>query len=143
MAIIKNKKGWIRVLEAFIAIVMLLGFVLIMLGQITSNAKKNSLTQENNIKILRGIETNLTLRNAVLISDVPKNSNETGFPTELKNYVGNNLLSGEECRLYICSPESNCEMLSLNKEVYSSQILIFSNSTYYSPRKLKIFCYDA
>lgn len=142
MVIIENKKGWIKVLEAFMAIVMLLGFVLLMLGQMNSNTNKTSLTEKNNIKILRGVETNLTLRNAVLLSEVPKTSNETGFPTELKNYVGKNSLSGEECLLSVCAPESNCEMSDITKQVYSSEILIFSNSTYYSPRKLKIFCYD-
>ncbi len=137
-----NKKGWIKIVEAFMAIVLLLGFLLIMIAQVNKSSVDTSLTEKNNVKILNGIETNQTLRNSVLSSSVPAYSNET-FPTDLETYLGNNTLSGQYCFLYICGAESECNFKeNVNTDVYSSEILITSNLTLYSPRKLKVFCYD-
>jgi len=140
----KQKKGWIRIVEAFMAIVLLLGFVFVILIQVNPFSKGTSLLKTNNIKILKVIETNFSLRNLVLASSPPINSNETNFPSELNESLIKNTLSGETCFLYICSVESECNLNEdIQKEVYSSEILIFSNETLYSPRKLKVFCYDA
>lgn len=137
-----NKKGWIKIVEAFMAIVLLMGFLFVMLGQINKNNDKTYLTEENNIKILNGIETNQSLRNLVLSADVPSYSNKT-FPSDLENYLGNSTLPGQYCFLYICGAESECNFKeNINSNVFSSEILITSNATVYNPRKLKVFCYD-
>jgi len=141
-----NKKGWIKIIEAFMAIVLLLGFLMVLLVQINKNNQNNSLVEDNNLKILKGIETNQSLKSSALSTSIPSNSNETsGFPDDLKNYLGNSTFSGQNCLLYICEVEGECNLNNeiKEKEVYSSEVLIFSNLTYYSPRKLKVFCYDA
>jgi len=140
----KNKKGWIKIVEAFMAIALLLGFLMVMLVQINKNNQNNSLIEENNLKILRGIETNQTLRNAVLSSVIPSNSTGTGFSPELNSFLSDNTLLGQNCVLYICEVDNECNLeTEINEEIFSSEVLIFSNPTKYSPRKLKVFCYNA
>lgn len=138
-----NKKGWIRIVEAFMAIVILLGFLLLMLGQMNKSNNSNSAIEENNAKILSGIESNLTLRNEVLSSSVPINSSSPGFSPILLNYLNNNTLPVESCLMNICPPESECQLSSEpNSNIYSSEVLVSANATLYSPRKVKVFCYN-
>jgi len=104
----KQKKGWIRIVEAFMAIVLLLGFVFVILIQLNPSSKGTSLLEKNNIKILKVIETNSSLRNLVLASNPPANSTEANFSSELNESLTKNTLSGETCFLYICSVEDEC-----------------------------------
>jgi len=140
----KNKKGWIKIVEVFMAIALLLGFLMVIIWAMDRSEKNMFLTEENNIKILKGIEIEPSLRNSVLSLEIPSYSDEENFPTELEEYLSNNTFLGQECLLYVCEATGECNMeVDLNKEIYSSEILIFSNLTSYSPRKLKVFCYNA
>jgi len=140
----KNKKGWIKIVEVFMAIALLLGFLMVIIWAMDRSEKNMFLTEENNIKILKGIEIEPSLRNSVLSLEIPSYSDGENFPTELEEYLSNNTLLGQECLLYVCEATGECNMeVDLNKEIYSSEILIFSNLTSYFPRKLKVFCYNA
>ena len=142
MRILVNKKGWIKVVEAFMAIIFLLGFVMIVLMVYNNSERDRNSLQKNNLVILNGIETQDSLRNEVFSAPFPSYSNNSGFSPILKNYLGNNSLQGENCSLYICSLEDICNFNeNIVGNVYSSEVLFFANSSSYSPRKLKIFCY--
>ena len=138
----KNKKGWIKVIEAFVAIVFLLGLLMVILTQYHFSDGGKSLIEENNHLILRGIETNVTLRNSAFSAGLPSYSNESGFPMGIKTYVDEKVLPGEACFLYICSLDDLCLLKGeVEIDVYSYETLIFSSSSLYSPRKIKVFCY--
>ena len=137
-----DKKGWIKIVEAFMAIVLLLSFLIVLLAQINDSDKEISAIEKNNFEILRGIETSPILRSEVLSLELPFNSSDGDIPPNLKEHIENKTLFEETCILYVCEINSLCEFNEdLEKEVYSSEVSIFSNSTVYSPRKLKIFCY--
>ncbi|MDP3966613.1 MAG: hypothetical protein Q8Q04_03715 [archaeon] len=137
-----NKKGWIKIVEAFLAVVFLLGILMIILTQYHYSDEEKSLLEENNYEILVGIETNISLRNSAFTASLPSYSNESGFPLNLKTYLDKNMLKNEFCFLYICSLDDVCLLKEeINKDVYSSEILLFSSTSSYSPRKLKVFCY--
>ncbi len=142
MRILVNKKGWIKVVEAFMAIVFLLGFVMIVLMVYNSSEKDANSLQKNNLVILNAIETQNNLRSEVFSASLPSYSNDSGFSPVLKSYLVNNSLYGENCSLYICSQTDICNFNeNVAGNVYSSEVLLFANSSSYSPRKLKIFCY--
>jgi hypothetical protein len=142
----KNKRGWIKILEAFLAITFVIGVLTIL----SLNHNKvvedtfNSRIQGEQADILYIIQTNNSLRNEVLsVSEIPLESNENGFPENLNNtFVGiipNNL----ECVLKICLVDSNCELNSYpeEKEIYVEKSIISSSQEVYNPTKLVVFCW--
>ncbi len=138
----KNRKGWIRIVESFMAIVILLGFVMVLLNQMNNFNEGKSLIEKNNLKILRNIETNLSLRNEALSLSLPSYFNNSGSSTNFEKYLSDKVLVGESCFLYFCDLISSCNLKTeVLKEVYSSEIFLYSDSSVYSPRKVKIFCY--
>ncbi|MCR4327802.1 MAG: hypothetical protein NUV46_04450 [Nanoarchaeota archaeon] len=135
-----NKKGWIKIVEAFLAIVILLGFLMVIITQYKYSNEERILIRENNAAILKNIEKDILLRDLVLSVALPSNSNEPGFPEELKTSLDERMFPGEVCVLNICEIESDCSILDIEKEVYSSEIFIFSGTSEYLPRKLKVSC---
>jgi len=138
-----RKKGWIQIVEAFMAISILLGFLMTILSYVDYERKDSALVSKRNFEILRGIETNSSLRHEVFLSDFPSNSVEEDFSPVLKSYLNGEVPVGEVCILYVCELESVCLFEGeVAEEIYSSEILFFAESNSYFPRKLKLFCYD-
>ncbi|NCO18401.1 hypothetical protein COU58_03635 [Candidatus Pacearchaeota archaeon CG10_big_fil_rev_8_21_14_0_10_32_42] len=135
----KNKKGWVKIIEAFVAILILLGFLMVIISQHRYSNEEKIFMKKNNAEILKGIETNSTLRNAILSESLPSNSSQPSFPENVKEYLLAKTLTGETCSLYICELGETCLMQDVGKETYSNEVLLFAGSTY-SPRKLKLFC---
>jgi len=135
----KNKKGWVKIIEAFVAILILLGFLMVIISQHRYSNEEKIFMKKNNAEILKGIETNSTLRNAILSESLPSNSSQPSFPENVKEYLLAKTLPGEICSLYICELGETCLMQDVGKETYSNEVLLFAGSTY-SPRKLKLFC---
>lgn len=139
----KSKKGWIRIVEAFIAILIIAGILLIVLGEGYISAKDNSEKIYNaQISMLREIQFNETLRgNAISEKILP-----------IKNNLGKRIPSYLNCTLNLCEINSICEInLDLEKDVYSQEAFIgsglFTDATGYSwlnyvPKKLKLFCWE-
>ena len=137
-----NKKGWIKIVEAFLAIVVLLGFLFIILAQYNFSDEGVVTLKENNDVLLEGIQSNSSLRNSVFSIETPAHSDDGGFPEDLKEYLEEETLAGSSCLLYICGIEDSCPIREeVSNDVYSSEVFIFSGTNVYSPRKLKIFCY--
>ena len=137
-----NKKGWIKIVEAFLAIVVLLGFLFIILAQYNFSNDEIGTIKENNDMVLNGIQSNSSLRNSVFSIETPAHSDDGGFPEDLKDYIEKETLAGSSCLLYICEIGDVCLLTEeASNEVYSSEAFIFSGTNVYSPRKLKIFCY--
>jgi len=138
---VKNKRAWIKIVEAFMAIALILGFLILLLNLKWSQSEDYSLLEKNNLEILRGIQGNSSLRANVFSSDVGLNSSSETFPESLRSYLDSNIIPGEACYLYICDLDSGCPVEVLpEKSVYASEVLLFATSSVYSPRKLKISC---
>lgn len=137
--IIRNKKGWIKVLEAFISIVLLLGLLFVI---VNTQERKNS-DEIHMIKIERIIEDiriNETLRNEIIIqSNLPIHSNQSGFSQTLKNFIESKNYDG--CSMGICESNDSCDLLeNIKGEVFTKESFFVGNDEMFSPRKLKIFC---
>lgn len=139
----KKKKGWIKIVEAFISVLFLMGVLLIIIGN--ENVKKNETTimHEREHEVILEISVNQTLRSEVLgQNNLPIKSTEVGFSQILKEHFNNSLSDTLECILLICSEENNCEgYTEIEEDIYAEQTLITANKTLYSPRILKILCY--
>ena len=146
----KSRKGWIRIVEAFLAILLVVSVLILVVNQEKkgSNDDASSRIYGYEIYILRGIELNNTLRNSVLnvndsiisvISD-----NESFFPADVKNFIiGASMVQGAlNCGAEICFTNGTCGFWkSIGKDLYAQRIFISSNLTVYNPRQLKVFCW--
>jgi len=147
--LIKSKRGWIRLVEVFIAILLLTG-VLFVVTSGGNSSKKNTLyieVSEKELAILRDIELNDTLRAEVLSVD------SGNLPIEWEDFDLSGLQnvkerityltpSNLECVAKICLINTVCIMNGLSDgDVYAKSVIISANSTVYSPRELKLFCF--
>ncbi|MBT4376120.1 hypothetical protein HOD29_01980 [archaeon] len=143
----KNKKAWIKIAEAFISILLIIGVLMAVLVYQNVN-KKNDLNEKINsqeISILNNIQTNKSLREDILgITSLPLDSNETLFPTLVKEELNNTILGELICKFAICPIEGECSVMGLpdDQEIFVKSVVISSSLEEYAPRKLNLFCYQ-
>jgi len=144
--VIKNKRGWIKLVEAFLSILLIGVIMSIVVTQQNTSVYSTSSTISNyEVYILRSIELNESLREditAVSASDLPLNWSDGGFPSALKDRIGNLTPSYLSCEAQICETEQICEFMGqTDKEIYAQKIFIASTYASYNPRQLKLFCW--
>jgi hypothetical protein len=145
---IKSKHGWIRLIEVFVAILLLTGVLLIVTDR--NNPSKESATSleisKKEISILRDIELNNTLRTEILnapLLPVEWSNFSVGLPN-VKNKIEYLTPPNFECTAKICWLNRACLMEGLSGEsIYAESVVISANLNKYSPRQLKIFCVEA
>ncbi|MFA5953541.1 MAG: hypothetical protein WC812_03035 [Candidatus Pacearchaeota archaeon] len=142
----KKKKAWIKIFEAFISLVFIVSIMFTV--SYTEKVNKYDLpnrVQEKQIEILHLIQVNDSLRKEILnVTQIPIESNETGFPEDLINLANDSIPESLECILKICHPESNCELnyYPEEREIYTQNVIISSSINQFNPRKLSIFCWE-
>lgn len=143
-----SKKAWIRVVEAFLsAMLVIVVIVLVVNQQQSSQANENTpqIYGAENLAI-RAVELNNTLRGEVIgipAADLPLNSENSTFPAELNNTINNEIPSSLACESQVCNATGVCDYWkSSNSAVYVQDVLITATPTDYSPRKLKLFCWE-
>ncbi len=139
-----NKRGWIKIIEAFIAILLITGVVLVVISRENiMNVDLYSEIYESQLITLRDIQMNSTLRQDVL--DVPTSveSDADEFPSQVKIRIEYFSLDSLECEAKICNMESICDIEDLpQKEIHAQSVAITSTSTTYKPKQLKLFCWS-
>jgi|APSaa5957512576_1039674.scaffolds.fasta_scaffold95021_1 hypothetical protein len=145
---IKNKRGWIKMVEAFVAIVLITTVLLLVLNQ--TKFQEKTLTEriyEEEIEILRIIQLDETLREEIMNIDYSSlpvlwpdfNSNDL---TNVKTKIDDKTPSGLECVAHLCSLESQCLLgEETSDQIYVQQALISSDLDDFSMRKIKLFCW--
>lgn len=147
---IKNKRGWLKIVEAFMAIMLVAAVLLTALndraGAMSEDEKEELYNEyyEEQILILKKIQLNDTLRNNVLgISDSDIPVNWSNMPEAVKTKISNEKPLYLNCSAKICSLNGECRMdEEIDEGVFVERLGIFSNSTHYNPRKLKLFCWE-
>jgi len=143
---LKNKRGWIRIVEAFVAILLITGVLLVLINKGYIGGKDISeKVYAFQLSALREIQLNDNLRNEVLNvpnSVIPLESNLPGFPPTVKSAIVKKTPSYLECKSKICFAERICSLDSyVEKDVYAEAVVISANLTNYNPRQVKIFCW--
>jgi hypothetical protein len=140
-----NKRAWVKLLEAFLAVSLII--VILSVNIYTIDKKNKDIKdqiQEKEFEILNIIQNNESLRESILnVSTIPVESNENGFPDNLKIFWNKTMINSIECILKICSPENICESVNYpsKKEIYVQSIIISSTKEKYSPLKIVSFCW--
>ena len=132
----ENKKGFVKIIEAATMILIITGLLLVYLN----NAQETSedITQdiyESQQSILRNIQSNDSMRSEILSAELDSEFDISGiYENRLINFF---------CKSKICSLNSNCEVGDeIEKDIYTQETIVSSDLGNYSPRKLKIFCWE-
>lgn len=130
----KNKKAWLRIVEAFIAIMIILGAVLVVLSKQTKKADISELVYERQNNILEIIANNESLREGVLSGETEK----------INNFIGLGLPSNWGYATSLCNIKEICGSSATpnDRDVYVSETIISANLTDYPDgrtQKLRFF----
>lgn len=125
----ENKKAWMKIVEAVIAIMIIVSVLIFMIVNAPRYGEQENLIEIQR-NILEQISSNNTLREDVLMDN---NESIIKFIQDVKPAYLN-------FTARICNVSDVCGMpFYINKEVYADEILISSTLTKYSPKKLKLF----
>jgi hypothetical protein len=146
--LMKNKRGWIRLIEVFIAILLITGVLLVVANRSTPSQEITTYEEisKKEISILRDIELNNTLRTAILNAQgLPLEWNSfTGELQNVKNRIEYLTPPNFQCEAKICWMDAICLMNGLSDEnVYAETVIISADLNKYSPRQLKLFCIES
>jgi hypothetical protein len=126
-----NKKAWLRILEAVIAITLIVGTIIYIMSTNAPRKDISSSVYEKEKYILELISNNNTLRGDI-ISNKYYNVNST---------VRSLIPATWDFDTKICTLEDICNKLDIpiEKDIYASEVVVASNETKYDPKKLRLF----
>lgn len=141
-----NKKGWLRILEAGIAILLIFGVVLIIATQRGTKVSSQDFTQETK-SILEEIAKNNSLRSQVLKYDLTQSetsSSNAQILSNLRTFIGSRIRQTYlEFEIKICDPSKNCYLDPYpdTENIYTSDRIISTNpdESLFKPKRIKIF----
>jgi len=145
----KNKKAWVRIVEAFIAILLIVGVLLIVINK-GYVGKKDLSEKIYNIQktILRDIELDNSLRQEIVridleISESVELAEDINTYAKLENYFKN--YPYLEWRAMVCNLDEICvlkEEVEVEKDIYAQAVAIIATTQEYNPNQLKLFCWE-
>jgi len=127
---IRGKRAWLKIVEAFLACMIIAAAILIILERQTSPPSIDENVYERQTQILDFISKNESLREKIILND----SDEV-------NAIISKMIPGNwNFTTNICNLEDICSAnVPKDREVYSTEILVTSTLTKYSPKKLRFF----
>lgn len=134
-----NKRGWLRVLEATIGILLISGVVLVMYSRNLQTVDLEDQMYDLQKEILWDISQDSSLRTAVLQDD---------FDT-VNKYVGSEIPDAYRYELKICNITDSSGNLvecymegDANSNVYVEETTISSSLTTYAPKRVRLFIWE-
>lgn len=139
---LQEKRGWIRIVEAFVAVLLITGIVLMLVDNGVLSEDSSRAIYEIEDTILTMVQQNQTLRTEIL-SFVALPVNDSAFSANLQNTISQNIPNYLDCSAMVCAlGEGECVIdMGVNASVYSRAVVISSDLTSFDPRQLKLFCY--
>jgi len=143
----RNKHGWIKIVEAFVAIILIVVVLLIVIQQgYIGDRDRSSEVYEIESNILREIELNDNLRQEILgltLKETPVNASQNVI-----DFMESRVPAHLGCVARVCQIDRVCFMEpgTTTEDVYSQLVSINAEtatpgSEEYSPRKLQMFCW--
>jgi len=143
----KNKKGWIKIVEAFTSILLIAGILLIILNRVDVTIDISQQIYDSEYAILREIQLNDSLRDEILSLTIPLDGiedNSPGFPKEINVTIDKRKPDHLGCEAKICQIDGNCilNLPPINRDIFVQSAIITANLDTYSRRELKLFCWN-
>lgn len=143
VGLMNNRRAWVRIVEAFFAILIVMGMALFVINKDSGQAQASETDYQNILRILRVIEVNSSARGEILSVGLPVKWED--FDSEGLGNVKNKVIDLQpnylNCSAMICEIDDTCEQsVESNESVYAIPVGIYANLSTYSPRQLKLFC---
>jgi len=138
-----NKRGWIKIIEAFIAILLVSGVLLIVINKgYVGRADISEQVYQVQLSILREIELDCDLREDVLEAETELDGGWE-VPESVKIRINNRLPDYLTCTSKICKLDVICEAkdVPLEKDIYTQPVAIATEGDNPEFRQLKLFCW--
>lgn len=137
----QNKRGWIRIMEALISILIIASVLLVIIQrEFIGTPDYSTEVYNKEVSMFRGIRLNDSLRDEIIVSDVPKEW--TSFPEKTKLFIQESTPSYLDCRAKLCSIEDPCP-LTLEPEAenfYTRSGFFAASEDTLNPKKIKLYC---
>lgn len=147
-----DKRGFIRTLEAIIAIIIVFVFIYVLMqGTINTATKGTESIKSLQEEVLRGISESEALRNCIVkltpnyldISEIPGLLDDDIIcVADIKTYMQSNLGKFKQSyALVICNVDASCGIPSdlPDKNVYTTAIIITSSLQDYKPKIVRLW----
>jgi len=143
----KNKRGWIRIVEAFVAVLLVTGVVLVIIDRgYIEKEDISTKVYKAQLSILREVESDDCLREDILnVEELPvswENFNEENNLLDVKERILKRVPNYLECEARICALTDICEFdKDYNIDIYAQAVGVTATLEIYDPRQLKLFCW--
>ena len=126
-----DKKAWLRIVEAFLAVLIVIGAVLTILARQDPTTDISEGVYEKQRQILDVISKNDSLRADIIL----------GNNDNVNSTIQNMIPSSWDFATNICDLDQTCPNPGgyEDKAVFSTEIIVTSTLTDYSPKKLRFF----
>jgi len=130
-----NKKGWLRIVEAILAILIILGTVLIIMSKQSPQGEVSGQIYERQRQILDIISKDNNIRETIITTTEYENN------ALVNNAIKRLIPRSWNYSTNICNLQEVCPNPGgyLDKDVYATEILITSTLSNYNPKKLRFF----
>ncbi|MDP3027633.1 MAG: hypothetical protein Q8N63_08055 [Nanoarchaeota archaeon] len=129
-----DRKAWIRILEVFLAILLIIGSMLVIMIRKAPEIEISDEIYQKQRQILDIISKNESLRNDIIIGNNAKvNQIISKLVPNSWNFTTN------ICNISLNCPNPIGAEKIIDKDVYATEVIITSNLTYYNPKKLRFF----
>lgn len=144
-----GKRGFIKIVEAVVALLMIMGVILIVVDKgYFSSSDISEKVYEDQLNVLREIQSDNYYREIILginEEELPIESKDEVFPEGLILKVNSRIPSYLSCDVKICKLEEVCEWSVYREgDVYAQAAAIttarLEDESQYSPRQIKLFC---
>ena len=142
----KNKRAWLRILEATIAIMIIAGVLIVVYSRQGEKEDLSDYIYTLQKEILKGISLDSELRNATFSDNEQALTDfaETKVPASLEFEIRIcNLTLNNEAAPCKLSSSTAARMLQEKKDVFSEEIVFAGDYQIYAPRKVKLFIWEA
>lgn len=138
-----NKKGWIRIVEASIAVVIILSVLFV----VYNNQRQSINLVDEIAPLLDEIAQNVSFREKIINYDTTKDENYGSnkiLLDELNSFLSNRLnLNYINFTVKVCDPESVCGLEKYpedaSDDLFVDERIISSTLSEYNPKKIKVF----
>lgn len=134
-----NKRGWIRITEAVVAILIMSSVLIVLYTNETPNVSYSDYVFNLQTRILMDVADRADLRNATLYST------ETAIQPKLKEYFDLSIPSNFNYTVIVCSlsaPSCNANLVGIEKEIFVEDRIISSNLEKYDPKMLRLYIWE-
>jgi len=143
----KNKRGWIRIVEAVTALLLITGALLVVISGGYLKEDISEKVYDAELTVLKEISRDIAMRTAIVAvqsdSSVSWDNFDSNSLGTVKTKIEERIPSYLECEAKVCNLDVACELeIDIDVSVYARSIAIAATSDEYSPKQLKLFCWE-